>query len=138
MKICDICGGDEFSEQKESQDTSRGISLNGGLWICDKCMTKIQLQPVEIIDEEEISDDLKPLIGKSAGAICFTLELPYQEPFQSIIDAASRIAYDEDRHMSTWSFMTQWLDGTTVWLSEDETIKAIVNPNGGIQIIAVC
>ena len=137
MKICDICGRDEFSEQIDSVSAPQEISLSGGLWICETCLKKMGSQPNEMNDEEEISDVLRPLIGKNAGAICRTLELPYQEPFQIIIDAASRIAYDEDRHMSTWSFLTQWLDGTTVWLSEDETLKAIVSPNGGIQIFPV-
>ena len=137
MKICDICGRDEFSGQIDSVSTPQEISLIGGLWICEPCLINMRSQPDEMNDEKEISDVLRPLIGKNAGSICRTLGLPYQEPFQSIIDAASRIAYDEDRYMSTWSFLTQWLDGTTVWLSEDETLKAIVSPNGGIQIFPV-
>jgi len=85
-------------------------------------------------DDSELDEKLKALIGHSAGAICRTLDLPYEPPYQSIIDAASKIAYDEDRYMSAWSFVTQWLDGTTVWQSEDRSAKALVSTDGTIQI----
>ncbi len=60
--------------------------------------------------------------------------LPYEPPYQSIIDAASKIAYDEDRYMSAWLFVTQWIDGTTIWQSEDQSSKALVSVDGDIQI----
>ena len=73
-------------------------------------------------------------MGKSAGAICRTMNLPYEPPYQAVIDAASEIAYDRDRYMSAWSFVTQWLDGTTVWRAEDRGTIAMVAPDGSIRV----
>ena len=83
---------------------------------------------------EELIEGLEALAGKSAGAICLTLNLPYEPPYQSVIDAASKIAYDEDRYMSAWSFVAQWLDGTTVWRAEDGSATALVGPDGFVRI----
>jgi hypothetical protein len=62
------------------------------------------------------------------------MNLAYEPPYHSIIDAASRIAYDEDRYMSAWLFVTQWMDGTTVWQTEDTSARALVSTEGNIQI----
>jgi hypothetical protein len=85
----------------------------------------------EVLD---VPEELGLLVGKSAGAICRTLNLPYEPPYQVVIDAASRIAYDEDRYMSAWSFVTQWQDGTTVWRAEDGGSVALVTPGGSIHV----
>ena len=79
-------------------------------------------------------EELRALVGKSAGAICYTLNLPYEPPYQTVIDAASKIAYDEDRFMSAWSFVTQWPDGTTVWRAAGEDAIAIVAADGSVRI----
>ena len=105
-----------------------------GLWVCEDCESRMTTSHVGDSEGEELDESLKPLVGQNSGAICRTLELPYEPPFQSVIDAASKIGYDEDRYLSTWSFQNQWLDGTTVWLSEDRTTKALVHPNGEVQI----
>ena len=103
-----------------------------GLWVCYNCRTRLVLSPVgEAID---LVEGLEALVGKSAGAICLTLNLPYEPAYQSVIDAASKIAYDEDRYMSAWSFVTQWMDGTTVWQSEDQSAQALVYTDGKIQV----
>ena len=83
---------------------------------------------------DNLDERVKQLIGKSAGAICRSENLPFLPPYQTIIEAASRIAYDEDRYMSAWLFVTQWMDGTTVWHSEDKRERALVDPKGGVQI----
>jgi len=57
-------------------------------------------------------------------------------PTQSIIDAASKIAYDEERYLSTWTFVEQWMDGTTLWLSADKSTRALVFPNGNVEFQA--
>ena len=62
------------------------------------------------------------------------MNLPYVPPYQLIMDAASQIAYDEDRYMNAWSFVMQWIDGTTVWQSEDRSAKALVYTDGNIRI----
>jgi hypothetical protein len=77
---------------------------------------------------------LKPLVGKSAGAICRTLELPFKPPYKVIIEAASKIAYDHDLYMSTYLFETLWLDGTTVWRASDGDAIALVTSIGEVKI----
>ena len=106
-----------------------------GLWVCGECKHRLVSKPLgDLEDEDDLDDKVQALVGKSAGAICLTLALPYVPPYQAIIDAASKIAYDEDRYMSAWSFVTQWMDGTTVWQSEDRHARALVFPDGTIQI----
>jgi hypothetical protein len=107
-----------------------------GLWVCAECGARLVSRPTGCVNEDgsELDERLESLIGKSAGAICRTLDLPYEPPYESTIDAASRIAYDEDRYMSEWSFVTQWLDGTTVWESADRSARALVSPEGSIRI----
>jgi hypothetical protein len=36
--------------------------------------------------------------------------------------------------MSAWSFVTQWLDGTTVWRAEDGSSMVVVAPDGSIRV----
>ena len=81
-----------------------------------------------------MEDELKALVGRTAGAICRTLNLPYVPPYQLLIDAASRIAYDQELYMSNWTFVSYWLDGTTVWRSPDGAATALVSEDGQIQL----
>lgn len=130
--VCDFCG----QPGKHIRNGQRNLEMDeDGLWVCSECKGRSVSKPISDLDDDiEMDEEIKALIGKSAGAICRTLELPYQPPYQSIIDAASKIAYDEDRYMSTWSFVTQWHDGTTVWQSEDRSAKAFVFVNGTVQM----
>lgn len=104
------------------------------LWVCSICRKSLKTSPTNQVDVDDLDDRLKKLVGKSAGAICRTENLPFVPPYQTILEAASRIAYDEDRYMSGWTFATQWPDGTTVWRSPDKSAKAIVDPRGSVQI----
>lgn len=130
--VCDFCGqpGDPIRKDQ------RNLELDeDGLWVCRECKERLVSKPVGDSDDDAgMDEEIKALVGKSAGAICRTLELSYEPPYQSIIDAASKIAYDEDRYMSTWSFVAQWQDGTTVWQSEDRSARAFVFANGTVQI----
>ena len=105
-----------------------------GLWICDPCQKRLTNPPVGSGSPSDLPEELRALFGKSAGAICRTLELPVIPPYDTVIEAASQIAYDQDRYMSAWLFVEQWLDGTTLWRTEDGHTTAIVSPAGGIQI----
>jgi len=109
-----------------------------GLWVCSECKARLIGQPTGYLDEDDCELDarIKALVGKSAGAICRTMNLPYVPPYQTMIDAASRIAYDEDRYMSAWLFVTQWMDGTTLWQNEDRSARALVSADGSVQIQA--
>jgi hypothetical protein len=133
-RCCDFCGRSEIELSAQILDRSPVVELDGdGLWVCDYCRAKLVL-PTVGKEAGELTEELDALVGESAGAICHTLNLPYEPPYQTIIDAASKIAYDEDRFMSAWSFVTQWLDGTTVWRAENEETVAVVAPDGSIRI----
>lgn len=133
QRCCDFCGRSEIELSAQIKDGSQVIELDeDGLWVCANCRAKIVIPTIgkEIGELEE----LRALVGKSAGAICRTLNLPYEPPYQSVIDAASKIAYEEDRYMSAWSFVTQWLDGTTIWRAEDGEAIATVAPDGSVRV----
>lgn len=133
-RYCDFCGRSEFDLLEEAPIGLPAMELDeDGLWVCFHCRGKLVLHPVGE-ETADLVEELRALVGKSAGAICHTLNLPYEPPYRSIIDAASQIAYDEDRYMSAWSFVTEWADGTTVWRSEDRSALAIVATDGPIRV----
>jgi hypothetical protein len=137
IPVCDFCGLPATTLVDHARNSPRQLELDeDGLWVCSECQARLISKPTGYGDEadSELDEKLTALIGKSAGAICRTMDLPYQPPYQAIIDAASKIAYDEDRYMSAWLFVTQWMDGTTVWQSEDRRAKALVYPDGSIQV----
>ena len=133
LRCCDFCGRSEIDLLVGTPIGSPAMELDeDGLWVCQDCRSKLLLPPVgEAVD---LPEGLEHLVGESAGSICRTLNLPYEPPYRSVIDAASKIAYDENRYMSTWSFLTQWLDGTTVWRAEDGGSIALVAPDGSIRM----
>ena len=124
---CDICGRPVPVDKLELDADA--------LWICADCRPVLVTRPVAPGGNDELDEQLQKLVGQSAGAICHTLDLPFVPPYDTIITAAARIAYDEDRYMSAWSFLTQWPDGTTVWLSADKHRKAMVTLNGEVHIV---
>jgi hypothetical protein len=136
QRCCDFCGRSEMESSTQVMDGSAGIELDeDGLWVCHNCHNKLVPPTVDNeTGEMEAIQELRDLVGKSAGAISRTLNLPYESPYQVVIDAASKIAYEEDRFMSTWSFVTQWLDGTTVWRSENGESVAFVATDGIVSI----
>jgi len=134
QRCCDFCGRSEIELSAQIIDGSPVLALDeDGLWVCRNCRAKLVL-PTVGKETGELVEELRALVGESAGAICRTLNLPYEPPYQSVIDAASRIAYDEDRFMSAWSFVTRWSDGTTVWCAEAGGPVAIVTPDGTVRI----
>ena len=135
LPACDICGRSENELQNQNTGGSLQVERDkDGLWICGDCNASIISEPIETAAGDNLDDKLMELVGKSAGEICHTLNLPYTQPYKSVIDAASKIAYDEDRYLSAWSFLTQWDDGTTVWQSADKSKKGLVYPDGRVEI----
>lgn len=134
QRCCDFCGRSEIELAAQSIDRSHVLELDeDGLWVCRNCRANLVL-PAIGKEAGELVEELQALVGESAGAICHTLNLPYEAPYQTLIDAASVIAYDQDRFMSAWSFVTQWLDGTTVWRAEDGEAVAVVGPDGSVRL----
>lgn len=135
LATCDFCCRSEKELQRQTQGSTLRFEIDeDGLWICGDCKANIIGVPLGYGDDVEDDERIRELIGKSAGAICYSMNLPYNHPYKSIIDAASKIAYDEDRYMSAWSFVTQWGDGTTVWQSSDKNTKALVFTNGKVEL----
>jgi hypothetical protein len=125
QKQCDICSQTQVELQ---------IDVDG-LWICITCQKQIKTTPVSLENSDnELVDELKPLVGKSAGAICRTLELPQVPPYEIILKAAARISYDQDHYLGAWHFVTQWQDGTTIWSASDGSATAKVSTNGTVNI----
>jgi hypothetical protein len=101
LATCDFCGRSERDLQRQTEGGSHEIEIDeDGLSTCGECKARLIGAPLGSTDEDEQDDRIRALIGKSAGAICRTMNLPYIPLYQSIIDAVSIIAYDEGRYMS--------------------------------------
>jgi hypothetical protein len=134
-RYCDICSRSEPELPVSAPDGAPFLQVDeNGLCVCRDCRERTVTTPVDDLPVREIRDEVRLLVGKSAGAICSTLNLSYEQPYWEIIDAAYKIAYEEDRFMSAWSFVIQWPDGTTVWRDPDGDATAVVFPDGEVQI----
>ena len=134
QRYCDFCGRSEGDLWAQAPQTAPVLTRDeDGLWVCHLCRARLVLPPVG--EDNPLPAVLAPLVGQSAGAICRTLQLPYAPPYQTALDAAAQIAYDEDRFMSSWLFVTQWPDGTTVWQDPEEDSRAAVGPDGSIRVL---
>jgi hypothetical protein len=131
-RSCDICGRSEDRLSARNANDSLDLELDeDGLWICRDCRARLVTSPVGQTVAADLSDEIRALVGESAGAICFTLNLPYEPPYRTIIDAASKVW---EMHMSSWSFVTQLSDGTTVFRAPDGDAIATVTRDGCVQI----
>ena len=130
IRYCDICGRSEteFLADKIS-NSDQIVRRAGGLFLCQVCDKKLTKDDFNQDVETYLDELLVPLVGKSAGAICRTLGLPFIPPYESVIEAASAIAYDQDLYMSAWTFETQWQNGTTVWRDPEDHAIAHVTPD---------
>ena len=134
-KFCDFCGRYEHELPKPKDKETPELTIDeDGLWICSDCRAKISAEPVGDGWEVELEDEIKALIGESAGTIYRKLGLPYEPPYENVLDAASKIGSAEDHIMSGWLFVNQWLDGSTVWRSQDGRGMVIVQPDGSIKV----
>ncbi|MEW5827802.1 MAG: hypothetical protein AB1846_02855 [Chloroflexota bacterium] len=131
-KFCDFCG--RFEHELPEAGKPKLTIDEDGLWACADCRAKMITAPVGDGEAVELDEEIAALIGKSAAEICRTLNLPYMPPYETVIDAATRIALDEKLPMSGWRFVNQWLDGSTVWKAEEGDGMAIVRSDGTIQV----
>lgn len=121
-QCCDICGGIEVE----------GLERDGdGLWICEACRGGLVTDPVGEGEVADLSDEISALVGKSVGAICFTLNLPHEPPYHRIVNHAVEM---HNNLMSAWVFVTQWTDGTTVWRDEVGRTMAFVSGEEDVHI----
>lgn len=103
-RSCDICGLSETELRLEQISDTLPLQVDeDGLWICNVCQKRLTTKPPAQELTLNLDEKLVALVGKSAGAICRTLELPFVPPFDGVIEAASKIAYDQDRYMSAWA-----------------------------------
>ena len=77
------------------------------------------------------TEKLESLVGKNAGAIAMTLNLPYVEPYTVVIDGA--IAVQESLR-SPWTFIGLDQNGNTLWVSPDEKSLLRVDQEGTIAL----
>jgi len=135
-KVCDFCGLSETEIPPSTPHSTAKLRLDeDGFWICSHCQDRITTPPIgRWSSNSDLDPELKALVGKSAGAICRTLELPFEPPYRAVIEAASKIAYDLDQFMSAWLFVDLWLDGTTIWELETHQKIALVSSEGTVQI----
>ncbi len=133
-RSCDICGRSEAALQLQQTSETPPLQIDDdGLWICKACKKRLITKPQAQEFILDLDEKLMAIVGKSAGAICRTLELPHMLPYKGVIEAASIIAYDQDRYMSAWLFVSQWQDGTTVWRDSNGHASAQVTPDGNIN-----
>ena len=132
---CDICGRTAADLPSEALAGSAPLELDAdGLWVCVECCSELRTPVVAGGEDEALSAELRALAGQSAGAICRTLDLPYEPPYQPVIDAAAAIAYEDNLYMSAWTFVALWLDGTTVWRSPEGNEISYRTPAGSLRI----
>jgi Na+/H+-translocating membrane pyrophosphatase len=67
--------------------------------VSHNCRAKLVL-PTVGKEGGKLVEELRALAGDNVGTICRILNLPHKPRYQSVIDAASKIAYDENRFMS--------------------------------------
>lgn len=126
---CDVCNLTESQLIFHGADDFPVRVTKSGLLLCSNCGDKVDSTD-DLLGGQELTDPLHSLIGKSAGTIAMTLNLPYEPPFRDIIDDASMI---QNSIRSPWEFAEIWLDGSTVWIDPDGTQKAIVCRDGTVR-----
>ena len=83
LGTCDFCGRSEKELQGQPQGSSHKFEIDeDGLWICGACKARLIGVPLGNVDEYENDERIRELIGKSAGAICRTMNLPYPHPYK--------------------------------------------------------
>jgi hypothetical protein len=83
------------------------------------------------VGEDEMPEAVRALVGRQAGWITMTLNLPYEPPYRDLIDHAERM---QSSLRSPWTFVAQWLDGTTLWRAPDGSAVATVSPDSSLRI----
>ena len=92
MMQCDICGGTKIGDMEIDQDV---------LWVCGDCQPGLVTSPIGELEDATLNDEITDLKGKNVGDICLVLNLPYEPPYQRIIDHTVEM---HNNCMSTWSF----------------------------------
>jgi len=129
---CDICDRSVSEIREQGEGDGTGPQLNaGGIWICSECMLDFSTRRAVFEDDLQLEHNLDSLVGKNAGAIAMTLNLPYVKPIKVVIDGA--IAVQESLR-SPWTFVTLDSDGNTLWLSPDRKSVVRVDPEGNLEV----
>ena len=134
-KYCDICARFEHELPDPADAKKPKLTIDeDGLWLCNECGGKVTTEPIGDGWDVALDEKVAALIGTSAAMISRELELPDEPPYQIVLAAAAKPAFGDNALMSSWLFVNQWLDGSTVWRAEDGRGLVIVEPNGSIQL----
>ncbi len=131
-RSCDVCGRAEGELAPEAADEAPALAIDAdGLWLCRDCRARLVTAPVGGAADDEMPDELRALVGQQAGWITMTLNLPYEPPYRDLIDHARQM---QTEFRSPWAFVTQWLDGTTVWRAPDGAEIAFLSADGVLRV----
>jgi hypothetical protein len=133
-RACDVCGRAEAELPPREAGSGARLTVDAdGLWLCGDCRAGLVTAPVGgMADEAEaLPGELRALVGQQAGWIVSTLNLPYAPPYEGLIDHARQM---QRGYRSPWAFVTQWLDGTTVWRAPDGAQVAYLDAEGGLRV----
>jgi hypothetical protein len=83
---------------------------------------------------EDPYEELESLVGKNASQIAYAnLQHDAHPLVEAVLDAAILIRA-EPYYMSTWVYVTQWEDGTTIWHAPEGDGTATVFRDGTIHV----
>ena len=78
--------------------------------------------------------ELDSLVGRNASMIAYAnLQYDNHPLVEAVLDAAILIRA-EPHYLSTWLYVAQWEDGTTIWRAPDGDATATVTREGSIRV----
>jgi hypothetical protein len=83
---------------------------------------------------DNATKELESLVGRNASQIAYAnLQYDAHPLVEAVLDAAILIRA-EPHYLSTWVYITQWPDGTTIWHAPDGDAVATVFRDGTIHV----
>lgn len=83
------------------------------------------------MDDDPVRGEIEPLVGKSAGQICYH-EFLHESLLAVAIASVAHALWESLR--SAWILIEVWNNGATFWRSPEGDETATVPPHGEIQV----